>query len=137
MAQRFARTRTSSGFRDQPDLKLERDSIGRERECEEAGELGGRGREHGRSKIFVIERYVAKSELHALELDSSECADCGARAWWMGISAGSSFDVNISNIADEDMRRMEIERRDVEVLKNELDIRVFIFGPAIILVSFP
>jgi hypothetical protein len=63
-----------------------------------------------------------KGELHALELDSRECADSSARACWVGISADRSFDVNIGNIADEDMRRMEIERRDVEVLKDELDI---------------
>lgn len=47
----------------------------------------------------------------------------------MGVGSRGGLDVDICDISDEDVRGVELERRDVEVLEDKLDLGVFIFDP--------
>lgn len=67
--------------------------------------------------------------MHTLQLDAGECADGSAGTHGMGVGSRGGLDVDICDISDEDVRGVELERRDVEVLEDKLDLGVFIFDP--------
>ena len=64
--------------------------------------------------------------MDGFDVDVGQRADSGGG--WLGGGVGS-LDVDVSDVADVDMRGEDVDGRDVEVLNDELNLSVLILGP--------
>jgi len=119
----LARVRASDKRRDEAYFQVDVDSFFRELEAEEPSKFARP--DSGSGFILVPERNVLESKLKGLDTDMGQRSDAGARRCGR---RGRGLNIHISDIANVNMRRKNIEGGDVEILEDEFDLVVLVLG---------
>src|SRR6266498_4303257 len=106
---------------DQSYLEIDVDPSRRKFHCKKSCELIQPNR---KLEVLVPERHILKLKLHCLDLDVHQHSKTR-----LHFQLHLSRDMNISDVANVNMRRGDVQARYVEILKNELNVFIFVFHP--------
>jgi hypothetical protein len=83
------------------------------------------GPDSGSGFILVPEHNVLESKMKCLDTNMGQRSDTGARRRGR---RGRGLNIHISDVANIDVRRKNVEGRDVEILENEFNLVVLVLG---------